>query len=50
MTMSKKAERIAQRYAQRYVTDEQLERYHELGVLTDEEYAHIYASKHTDEQ
>lgn len=46
MNMSAKAKKIMERYEQRYVTDAQLERYFQLGVLTDEEYAMIYELKH----
>lgn len=46
ITMSAKAQRIMNRYEQSYVTDAQLSRYLQLGVITDEEYAAIYAVKH----
>ena len=36
--MSKKAEQIKARYDRGYVTDEQLIRYMELGVISEEEY------------
>ena len=44
--MSKKAESIMDRYKKGYVTDEQLLKYLNLGVITDEEYDIIYATKH----
>lgn len=44
--MSRKAEQIRERYLKGYVTDEQLLRYKELGVLTEEEYEAIYAERH----
>ena len=47
--MSSKAKTILKRYEKRYVTDEQLARYHELGVITDEEYIEIYQTKHVGE-
>lgn len=46
ITMSAKAQKIMERYEQSYVTDAQLERYLQLGVITKEEYAEIYAIKH----
>ncbi len=45
--MNKKAETIKTRYGKGYVTEEQLTRYLELGVITQEEYHTIYVSKHT---
>lgn len=36
--MSRKAEQIKARYDKGYVTLEQLERYKELGVITEEEF------------
>ena len=44
--MTPKAEKIKERYLMGYVTDEQLLRYKELGVLTQAEYDEIYALKH----
>lgn len=44
--MTPKAEKIKERYLMGYVTDEQLLRYKELGVLTQTEYDEIYALKH----
>lgn len=46
ITMSAKAQKIMERYEQSYVTDAQLERYLQLGVITEYEYAEIYAIKH----
>lgn len=46
ITMSAKARKIMERYEQSYVTDVQLERYLQLGVITEDEYAEIYAIKH----
>lgn len=46
ITMSAKAQKIMERYEQSYVTDAQLSRYLQLGVISDEEYAAIYAVKH----
>ena len=47
--MSKKATSIMKRYEKGYVTDEQLQRYLDLGVITDEEYHTIYEGKHVAE-
>ena len=44
--MSAKAEKIMQRYIKYYVTDAQLKRYLDLGVITQEEYDTIYATRH----
>lgn len=44
--MAPKAEQIKNRYVLGYVTDEQLLRYKDLGVLTQAEYDEIYALKH----
>lgn len=43
--MSSKACVIKERYKKNYVTDEQLTRYYELGVITEEEYNDIKKSK-----
>lgn len=45
MMMSRKASSIKGRYAKGYVTEEQLGRYLDLGVITDEEYKNILTSK-----
>ena len=50
ITMSAKAQKIKERYEQSYVTDAQLDKYKQLGVITDEEYAAIYAIKHPAEK
>ena len=47
--MTPKAEQIKNRYILGYVTDEQLSRYKDLGVLTQAEYDEIYALKHPTE-
>ena len=47
--MTPKAEKIKERYLIGYVTDEQLLRYFQLGVLTQAEYDEIYALKHPTE-
>lgn len=41
-----KAREIAERYANGFVTDSQLTRYKELGVITESEYDIIYNLKH----
>lgn len=41
-----KYEIIKERYIKGYVTDEQLEKYWQLGVLTEEQYWEIYYTKH----
>ena len=46
--MTPKAEQIKNRYVLGYVTDEQLLRYKDLGVLTQAEYDEIYALKHVE--
>lgn len=48
--MSAKAEKIMRRYEQSYVTDTQLERYLQLGVITEDEYAAIYEIRHPGEE
>lgn len=47
--MSKKATSIMKRYEKGYVTEEQLQRYLDLGAITDEEYRAIYEGKHVAE-
>jgi len=49
MNMSAKAEKIMERYLKGYVTEEQLIRYKELGVITQEEYDYIYSQKHPEQ-
>lgn len=46
MNMSAKATKIMERYMKNYVTDAQLAKYLALGVITQDEYDHIYATKH----
>lgn len=46
MTMSAKATKIMERYMKNYVTDAQLAKYLALGVITQDEYDYIYATKH----
>lgn len=43
-----KYETIKARYEKRWVRDNQLRRYWELGCLTDEQYIEIYQSKYPD--
>lgn len=43
--MSSKAKKIQERYQKGFVTDEQLKRYLDLGVITEEEYEEILDSK-----
>ena len=50
ITMSAKAQKIMERYEQSYVTDAQLAKYLQLGVITEEEYQAIYAIKHPTEE
>ena len=47
--MSSKANQIKSRYEKGYVTDTQLARYMELGVITAEEYKEIYNTKHLED-
>ena len=44
--MSAKAQSIMERYERGYVTDAQLEKYLQLGVITEEEYEVIRATKY----
>lgn len=46
MNMSAKATKIMERYMKNYVTDTQLAKYLALGVITEDEYNYIYATKH----
>jgi len=43
--MSKKAETILERYKKGYVTDIQLEKYKDLGVISQGEYEEILETK-----
>ena len=45
--LSAKARAIMSRYGQSYVTDAQLAKYMQLGVISEEEYAAIYVVKHS---
>ena len=47
--MSNKAKQIKARYKKSYVTDTQLARYMELGVITADEYKEIYKTKHLED-
>ena len=47
--MSSKAKQIKTRYEKGYVTDTQLTRYMELGVITAEEYEEIYNTRHMED-
>lgn len=42
-------EKIRDRYLKNYITDAQLIRFKDLGVITDEQYAELYAEKHSEE-
>lgn len=48
--MSGKAKQIKTRYEKSYVTDTQLIRYMELGVITAEEYEEIYNTRHLEDK
>ena len=48
--MSSKANQIKSRYGKGYVTDTQLTRYMELGVITTEEYEEIYKTRHLEDK
>ena len=39
-------ERIKERYIKNYITDSQLGRFKDLGVITQEQYDELYALKH----
>ena len=39
-------EEIKERYSNNYIRDDQLERFKKLGVITEAQYAEIYALKH----
>ena len=47
--MSSKAKQIKSRYEKSYVTDTQLTRYMELGVITAEEYEEIHNTRHMED-
>ena len=42
-------ERIKERYLKNYITDSQLGRFKDLGVITQEQYDELYALKHPTE-
>lgn len=39
-------ERIKERYLKNYITDIQLERFKDLGVITETQYTELYEMKH----
>jgi len=39
-------EKIRERYLKNYITDEQLQRFVELGIITQEQCDELYAEKH----
>ena len=43
-------ETIRDRYLKNYITDAQLVRFKNLGIITEEQYDALYAEKHTSEQ
>ena len=43
-------ERIKERYMKNYITDSQLGRFKDLGVITQGQYDELYALKHPAEQ
>ena len=43
-------ETIKERYFKNYITDAQLVRFKDLGIITEEQYAALYAEKHGAEQ
>ena len=43
-------ETIRDRYLKNYITDDQLLRFKNLGIITEEQYAALYAEKHPAEQ
>ena len=43
-------ERIKERYLKNYITDAQLIRFRDLGVITQEQYDELYLMKHPSEQ
>ena len=43
-------ERIKERYLKNYITDAQLIRFRDVGVITQEQYDELYAMKHPAEQ
>ncbi len=45
MELSRKALELKERYLRSGITDSQLERFKNLGIISDEEYEHIKESK-----
>lgn len=45
-----KFETIRERYLNNYIRDDQLPRFKTLGIITEEQYAKLYAEKHPVEQ
>ncbi len=45
MELSRKALELKERYLRGGITDSQLERFKNLGIISDEEYEHIKESK-----
>ena len=43
-------ETIRERYLKNYITDNQLVRFKNLGIITEEQYETLYAEKHPVEQ
>ena len=43
-------EKIKERYLKNYITDAQLVRFKDLGIITAEQYDELYALKHPAEQ
>ena len=43
-------EKIKERYLKNYITDAQLVRFKDLGIITYEQYAELYEIKHPTEQ
>ena len=39
-------ETIKERYSKNYITDDQLVRFKDLGIITEDQYAALYAEKH----
>ena len=43
-------EKIKERYLKNYIRDDQLVRFRDMGIITEEQYAELYALKHPAEQ
>ena len=39
-------ERIKERYIKNYIRDDQLVRFRDMGIITEEQYVELYALKH----